>query len=239
MKKILCAFCATGALVLATPSNAQLTSTGTDTATINTASSGGSITLDFNGNVGGTIVPGLTSELTLTLLGISQTGGTTVLDFGYSLANTSTVVSRTSGFAFDTSPLLTSGAIVDGGLFNTLNLGGNYPNGIGTVDLCLLSNPGSGGSCAGGSNGGVLNGSSGTGEFTLTFADTPATINLSDFAVRYQSIVGVTAGDSGTGTPIPRPVPEPATWAMMILGFAGIGWTVGRRRKVASLPQLA
>lgn len=29
-------------------------------------------------------------------------------------------------------------------------------------------------------------------------------------------------------------VPEPSTWAMMILGFAGIGFTVYRRRKVAA-----
>ena len=35
------------------------------------------------------------------------------------------------------------------------------------------------------------------------------------------------------------PVPEPATWAMMLLGFAAIGAAVRRRRSGASLPQLA
>jgi len=34
------------------------------------------------------------------------------------------------------------------------------------------------------------------------------------------------------------PVPEPATWAMMILGFAGIGMTIRRRRR-PHLAQLA
>ena len=34
------------------------------------------------------------------------------------------------------------------------------------------------------------------------------------------------------------PVPEPATWAMMIIGFAGIGMTLRRRRRT-QLPQLA
>jgi hypothetical protein len=31
------------------------------------------------------------------------------------------------------------------------------------------------------------------------------------------------------------PVPEPSTWAMMLLGFAGIGYGVYRRKKVAAL----
>ena len=30
-------------------------------------------------------------------------------------------------------------------------------------------------------------------------------------------------------------VPEPSTWAMMILGFAGVGYMTYRRRKIASL----
>jgi hypothetical protein len=30
-------------------------------------------------------------------------------------------------------------------------------------------------------------------------------------------------------------VPEPSTWAMIILGFAGIGATTYRRRKTAAL----
>lgn len=30
-------------------------------------------------------------------------------------------------------------------------------------------------------------------------------------------------------------VPEPSTWAMMILGFAGVGFMTYRRRKVAAL----
>jgi hypothetical protein len=30
-------------------------------------------------------------------------------------------------------------------------------------------------------------------------------------------------------------VPEPATWAMMILGFAGVGYMTYRPRKVAAL----
>ena len=31
------------------------------------------------------------------------------------------------------------------------------------------------------------------------------------------------------------PVPEPSTWAIMILGFAGVGYMAYRRRKTAAL----
>ena len=41
-------------------------------------------------------------------------------------------------------------------------------------------------------------------------------------------------GVSGTRL-IGSPVPEPSTWAMMILGFAGVGYMTYRRRKVAAL----
>ena len=37
---------------------------------------------------------------------------------------------------------------------------------------------------------------------------------------------------------INTPVPEPATWALMIIGFAGVGMTMRYRRR-AKLPQLA
>ena len=35
------------------------------------------------------------------------------------------------------------------------------------------------------------------------------------------------------------PVPEPATWAMMLVGFGGIGMALRRRRRNTILPQLA
>jgi hypothetical protein len=38
------------------------------------------------------------------------------------------------------------------------------------------------------------------------------------------------AGISGEMTPTVAPVPEPSTWAMMIVGFLGLGWMAYRRR---------
>ena len=38
----------------------------------------------------------------------------------------------------------------------------------------------------------------------------------------------------GTATPVAS-VPEPSTWAMMLLGFAGVGFIAYRRKKLAAL----
>jgi hypothetical protein len=35
------------------------------------------------------------------------------------------------------------------------------------------------------------------------------------------------------GLSIAAPVPEPSTWAMLLLGFAGIGFAAYRKRRVA------
>jgi hypothetical protein len=40
--------------------------------------------------------------------------------------------------------------------------------------------------------------------------------------------------DATNGPPIPA-VPEPSTWAMMILGFAGVAFLAYRRRKTTAL----
>ena len=37
----------------------------------------------------------------------------------------------------------------------------------------------------------------------------------------------------------PPPVPEPATWAMMLMGFGAAGYAVRRRRRTTALAQLA
>lgn len=55
--------------------------------------------------------------------------------------------------------------------------------------------------------------------------------------VRFQYDTALTGEHFNGNTP---PVPEPATWAMMLLGFGGIGVSMRRRRKqTASLRQIA
>jgi hypothetical protein len=65
--------------------------------------------------------------------------------------------------------------------------------------------------------------------FHLTFAGGTSSISLDNFVDRYASLSQLN-GISGEGTPV-RGVPEPATWAMMLLGFGGIGMAMRRGRK--------
>ena len=100
-------------------------------------SNGGSHTISFDGFGGdpGATIPGLTSQLQLTLTGGI---GTDALTFAYQLTNTSTVGganSRVSGFAFSGDPNATGGS-TSGEFANIRPNGGNYPNGIGDVEGC-------------------------------------------------------------------------------------------------------
>ena len=69
-------------------------------------------------------------------------------------------------------------------------------------------------------------------------------IDIDNYGVGFSGDIGDQALDSGTGHgvnhvagdfEIAAAVPEPSTWAMMVLGFAGIGAMTYRRRKSAML----
>ena len=138
-----------------------------------------------------------------------------------------------SGFAFNTDPNITSASST--GAFSYSTLSSNYPNGIGSVDVCFKS--ASTGSCAGGGGGGLNAGQSGTGTFTLSFLQPVSSLTLSDFYVRYQSVSGVpgVTSASGTGTLNTSsssggtPVPEPGV--IGLFAAAAIGLAYARRRK--------
>jgi hypothetical protein len=69
---------------------------------------------------------------------------------------------------------------------------------------------------------------------TGTFAGVnPLTLNLPfSETVRYDLAFGPGTGNfNGTANLTLAAVPEPATWGLMILGFAGLGYTVRRRPK--------
>ena len=56
------------------------------------------------------------------------------------------------------------------------------------------------------------------------------------------TVTGIARGNGSYGgnlTFSPAPVPEPATWAMMLFGFAGIGWQLRRTRRTGAIAQLA
>ena len=67
---------------------------------------------------------------------------------------------------------------------------------------------------------------------TLTWSGNLAAGGFIDFAIDPRSNYG---WDSTVGLATVSSIPEPSTWAMMILGFAGIGAMTYRRRKSAML----
>lgn len=221
------------------------------------SSVGESYTINFDGFVdGGSSLEGLGGQLNLTLQSIVDG----VYTFAYSITNTGSttdsVTSRLSGFAFNTDPDITAAS--SDGDFAFTSVSGNYPNGIGTVDVCFKG--AKTGSCSGGGSGGVFDGATGTGTLTLAFATAPTTLTLDDFFVRYQSITGIdgvgsasgrqtstttsTGTSTGTsttttttttsgGTEVPAPGML-AIFAMALMALFGFN----RRRKIESRPMV-
>ena len=80
-------------------------------------------------------------------------------------------------------------------------------------------------------------GENGTGSFTLNFASAISNVDLTNLFVRYQSIDAPTAGvvgGSGVGQAVSvgSAVPEPASWALMIIGFSTAGALLRRERRL-------
>ena len=150
--------------------------------------------------------------------------------FTYTLTNTSTapIDSRISIFGFNADPDFASVSNITGA-FDVLS-SGNQPNGLPNLEFCLRTS--NGGQCSGGAGSGLDNGQSANGGFWLNFNSPQSSLALSDFSVRYQSVAGAGNVTSASGVPFGL-VPEPATWAMMILGFGLIGGALRSRKAQA------
>lgn len=181
---------------------------------------------------GTTALPGLSATLDLRLTAISGNTWT----FAYSVANTSlapVTSSRVSVFGFNVSGAFNSATAT--GEFSSVG-SGNVPVGRGSRDTCFRT--GNGGQCAGGGGQGVTIGeAASTGIARLVFNAPTTNVVLSELFVRYQSLNAPSLhiqGASGVGDVVGGSVPEPATWAMLIVGFGAVGSVMRRSRIVAA-----
>lgn len=197
---------------------------------------GDSEIIDFNGIVEGVVDPDLDADLVLALTAIN--GNDFV--FSYALTNNSSgddLGSRLTSFGFNVDPDFADADVT--GDF-TAWASGNVPGGLPDVEFCATSGENN---CSGGGGGGVVVGDTFTGSLTLTFASVQTSIDLTDFYVRYQTLgadgegsgVGVggpcVEGDGDCGGGGGQEIPEPSTWALMILGFGSAGAMLRRNRR--------
>ena len=197
---------------------------------------GDSYTVDFQGGENGSDIAGLTGQLTLTLANLI---GSDNFVFDYTLRNTASnpvTAARISVFGFDLAPSFLVASVISGSVFDGFS-SGSMSGGI-SVGGCLTAGP----NCAGGGGGGgVLIGNSTSGRFSFVTLTGTGMLTLSNLHLRGQSIDAPTLDIRGGGAlynPIEggggnNAVPEPATWAMMLLGFGAIGATIRHRRRLA------
>ena len=210
---------------------------------LSSANVGNSFTVNFNGFTGDGTVAGLLGSAIFTLTNVTSNS----YGFSYVINNDSVDpidTARISGFGFNTNPEIAGATST--GTFTKTALGGNVPN-VGTVDVCFKAG-GGGNSCAGGGGGGVTMGQCGSGTLKLNFASPLTSLTLDDFFVRYQSITGAGSVSSavGTGTVVSSSggstsggtqVPEPGVVGLFAVGVLGMGWALGRRRKMQGAQQ--
>ncbi len=232
LKRIFSAFSGLILALVATPALA-------DTISLDASDIGTTYTFDYNGFKDSTEYSDLSSTMTVTLTAID--GDTYSFDYTVENTTSGTAGSRVSSFGFNTDPEITDAAAT--GSYSYATLASSYPNGIGAIDVCFKD--ASTGSCAGGGSGGLTTGQSGSGAFTLTFADAVDSVTLGDFYVRYQSVTGINGVTSASGegtltsttsTSSGTQVPEPGMLGMlaMILIALGLVRTRSRRSSASS-----
>jgi len=207
------------------------------------ATAGSTVVLDFNGFYSSDeiLIPGLSGLVTLSNFVFTPVtiGGNsaTRVNFNYSIANDSSypvLASRISNFAFDTTPtLLNTSQNQVNGVFDTIVVNANQPNGIGTVEVCFTD-----ANCPGGGSGGVTKGDTEGGTARLHFGGTVSSFTIDNAVVRYQSVYcayGSPCSNSASGELVNGSgggqVPEPSTYLLMSLGIGGVAMASRYKRQ--------
>ena len=155
---------------------------------------GQSVAVGYNGIVDGDNIDGLSASSLYTLDSISLDGRTWT--FSGQLTNNGSIDSRVSLAGFDAAVAIDVGGSSTSGDFSKIS-SGNMPQGL-NLDYCMKSTNGK--NCAGGGGNGAENDQTLEFMFIVQLFDGSDTLELSDFAVRYQSITDVEQGQSGVGT---------------------------------------
>jgi hypothetical protein len=198
-----------------------------------------SVTYNFTaqGGASNALIPNMKATLTLTLLDFQYNQVT----FRYSLLNSSTVTNtRVSGFGLNVDPNV-SGAKATG-FFEQAALDQSFAS-LGRAEVCVSDGKTAESCPQTPAKNALPNGDTATGSLILFFNNTTANpltqVTLSNLLIRYQgfstfNVKGekvTSAVGSGTMTSFVSSVPEPATWAMMLLGFGMVGFAMRQRRR--------
>ena len=155
---------------------------------------GQSVVVGYNGIVDGDVIDGLSASSLYKLDSISLDGRTWT--FSGQLTNNGSIDSRVSLAGFDAAVAIDVGGSSTSGDFSEVS-SGNMPQGL-NLDYCMKNAMGN--NCAGGGGSGAINDQTLEFMFIVQLIDGSDILELSDFAVRYQSITGVEQGQSGVGT---------------------------------------
>jgi hypothetical protein len=189
-------------------------------ATFTTA--GQNVAVEYNGIVEGDTIGGLSASTLYILDSISGDGRTWT--FSGTLSNIGSVDSTISLAGFDSSADIDSGSSYASGAFSRIS-SGNVPQGL-DLDFCLKNTRGK--NCAGGGGTGATNGQTLEFMFAIQLMDGADELELSGFAARYQSIVGISLGQSGVGVAISEEffdgldVPLPASAWLLLSALGGL-----------------
>jgi hypothetical protein len=183
--------------------------------------------LDLNSITNG----GLTGNFVLAISGINtasdtEGGRTGINAFAFNDPTVGTAVSGvSSGFTFQTGGLNSSGCDGSGNFFCFANTSAVFASPLPSAGSLLFSV----------TSDTVGSWANWTPDFKIDWTGSKNNYDLVSKAIPLNNC-------TGEGCPTPTPfgsVPEPATWAMMLVGFGGIGMALRRRRRGQLLSQIA
>jgi hypothetical protein len=183
-------------------------------------------------NIAGLIAGALLASAPARAVTVVDFSGTTQGCFGTNCTIASSASDGHLSFTGGTFTSIPAGTVNVGfGSFSLGNGSQTYDTTF-TLDIAFTAPAGSGSNTFDADVTGTVHGNG--GGVTINFNNTPETFNYNggSFTVSVNDL-SISLGDPNiTGTiTLTAGVPEPSTWAMMVLGFAGVGFMTYRRKR--------